>query len=61
MSNYSTTANSPSKSSQNLVLAIEGNIGAGKSTFLNILDKNLRGNFEFYPENVAAWRNLGNG
>ena len=61
MSNLSTEVNSPTQSYSNLVFAIEGNIGAGKSTFLNILDKGLNGDFEFYPEPVSAWRNIANG
>ncbi|XP_065191948.1 deoxycytidine kinase 2-like [Sycon ciliatum] len=44
--------------STNLVkkIAIEGNIGAGKSTFLSILQSNF--NFRAVPEPIADWQNV---
>jgi deoxyadenosine/deoxycytidine kinase len=60
MSNYSTQENSPVRPNRSLVLTIEGNIGAGKSTFLKTLNDNLKGDFDFVPENVSSWQNVAN-
>lgn len=37
-------------------IAVEGNVGCGKSTFLQYLSKNP--NVEIYPESVERWRNI---
>ena len=37
------------------MFSIEGNIGAGKSTFLKILDKYFKEEIINIPENVSAW------
>lgn len=39
------------------VYAVEGNIGAGKSTFLRLLKKNIR-NVCILPESVTQWKNI---
>ena len=59
MSEISTKESSPFRSQRKMIFSIEGNIGAGKSTFLSILENNLKGGFEFFPENIASWRNVG--
>jgi len=41
-------------------LAIEGNIGAGKSTFLEYLSKKFPGRINIYTEPVHKWRNVSN-
>ena len=43
-----------------MIFSIEGNIGAGKSTFLNTLKKHLDIDFQFFPENLDSWTNVGN-
>lgn len=41
-----------------IVLSIEGNIGAGKSTFLRVMEKHFGAeNIEFIPEPVHLWTN----
>lgn len=39
-----------------LLVAVEGNIGSGKSTFLNYCSS--RNNVEVVPEPVKKWRNF---
>ena len=41
-----------------IFLSIEGNIGAGKTTFLKILNEKLNLPFEIIPEPVSEWQNL---
>ncbi len=41
-----------------MLLSLEGNIGAGKSTFIKILQKNLINIYETIPEPVAEWQNI---
>jgi len=59
MSEASTKENSPSRAQARKIFSIEGNIGTGKSTFLRVLNQKLKGGFEFYPENIESWRNVG--
>ena len=40
------------------IFALEGNIGAGKTTILNIMSKNLK-DVEFVEEPIKEWQNLG--
>lgn len=45
-----------------LTLSVEGNIGVGKSTFLNILQQEGRSqNLSVVPEPVEKWQNVGEG
>lgn len=37
------------------MFSIEGNIGAGKSTFLKTLNNFLYEDIVYFPENVSAW------
>ena len=50
---------SPEKSSvpsTQIVCSLEGNIGAGKTTFLNILNKKME--IKYVPEAVNDWQNV---
>ena len=42
-----------------ILLSIEGNIGAGKTTFLRLMNENIKIPFEVIPEPVNDWQNLG--
>ena len=44
---------------KHILLSIEGNIGAGKTTFLRLLNENLKIPFEVVPEPVADWQRFG--
>ena len=59
MSEQTTKDNSPIRQHKQKIFSIEGNIGTGKSTFLRMLNEQLKGGFEFYPENIESWRNVG--
>jgi deoxyadenosine/deoxycytidine kinase len=50
---------SPLETRKKVLLVLEGNIGAGKSTFLRILKENLDLDIIFEP--VAKWQNVGPG
>jgi len=42
----------------NCFISIEGNIGVGKTSFLNLLNEALELPFELIPEPVAEWQNF---
>lgn len=42
------------------IISVEGNIGAGKSTYLRILKEELKVPFELVPEPVNQWEKIGN-
>jgi deoxyadenosine/deoxycytidine kinase len=44
---------------KHILLSIEGNIGAGKTTFLRLLKESLKIPFEVVPEPVADWQRFG--
>ena len=46
------------KSKRPFTVAVEGNIGSGKSTFLEHFEK-YSSQVELLPEPVESWRNLG--
>lgn len=50
------------KQSDKIIVSIEGNIGVGKSTFIDILGKkwDYDGGYEIVPEPVDLWKNLVN-
>ena len=55
------TVSTPNKSkNKQLVLSLEGNIGAGKSTFLNLLKQNNSIDFELIQEPVSEFQNVAN-
>lgn len=43
-----------------IIISVEGNIGVGKSTFINILKTKWEGGCEVIPEPVDMWKNLTN-
>jgi len=43
-----------------IIISVEGNIGVGKSTFINILKSKWDGGCEVIPEPVDMWKNLTN-
>ena len=59
MADCNTQPSTPPKDQPNMILSIEGNIGSGKSTFLNILNDHLNMEFQFFPENLDSWTNVG--
>ena len=44
-----------------IILSIEGNIGAGKTTFLKIIRESFELSFEIIEEPVAEWKKLTGG
>lgn len=44
-----------------IVLSLEGSIGSGKSTFLQILKEKLGDDLEIFAEPVEEWKNVGEG
>jgi len=44
---------------KHILLSIEGNIGAGKTTFLRLLKESLKIPFEVVPEPVSDWQRFG--
>lgn len=50
------------KNNDKIIVSIEGNIGVGKSTFINILKSkwDIEGGCEIIPEPVDLWKNITN-
>lgn len=47
------------KNHSKILLSLEGNIGAGKTTFLRLLNDDLKIPFEIVPEPVNDWQQFG--
>lgn len=47
--------------SKPLILSIEGNIGAGKTTFLKIIQSSMNSSFEVIEEPVSEWKKITGG